>query len=703
MTDLFSSSSELDELIAHLTSLVNAKTYTEVTNIAEEALARFPDSAELLRIYAVALHWLNRRIEALRLLHRAEKLSPGNLEVQCDLASLEITEGLAKEAIKRMRTALRSNPDNPKIPLILGNALMAAGRYQQARDSYATAAQSFPADPNLHVSLAAAELEIDRPEQSALHADEAIRLAPKMGSAHAMLGYSYRARGRYAEATQAFLKAEQLEPLQNMHAYHAGLMFDELRQPEHAQHAYARALQSSDTNGAALSQYVFTLRRLCQWDELEALSVRLRKAVADGIPGVMPFGFLAEEVSADEQLHCAKTFSAAIETKMDPVRQRLSFKHLTPSPKTAIRVGFVSDGFGMHPTGMLIVAMLEALKSSDLEIHLYSTAANDGSAIRKRLDMVGKMHQIHSLNNAAQAQRIYADKIEILIDLSVYCDGVNPRLFSLRPAPLQVNWFGYPGSSGAPWLDYMLADAVVQPDHLRSSVSEKLVRLPRCFQPNDTSREIASAPSREDCGLPTRGTVFACFNASYKINPQTFDLFTKILNQTPESVLWLLSGPENADVRLRKHAQMAGVAADRLIFMPSLGQADHLARYEHIDLFLDTLPHNARMPAYDALSTGCPVLTCSGETFASRITASMLHHVGLPELITEDKALFVALAVSLGSNHEALQLLRHHLAQQRKHGKLFNMVGYANDFRRALQAMVARRRIGRPAADIDIS
>jgi len=252
-------------------------------------------------------------------------------------------------------------------------------------------------------------------------------------------------------------------------------------------------------------------------------------------------------------------------------------------------------------------------------------------------------------------------------------------------------------------MDYLLADAVVAPTSLRSTISEKLLLLPRCFQPNDPTRNIPPAPPREACGLPAQGTVFACFNASYKINPPSFNRFLSILHQTPGSVLWLLSGPENADRRLREHAVQAGIAADRLIFMAKLPHREYLARYAHVDLFLDTLPYNAHTTASDALWAGCPLLTLAGNTFAGRVAASLLQHVGLPELVTEDEDSFVALAVNLGSHHEALQLLRHHLEQQRQRGKLFDMAGYATDFRRAVQAMVARRRIGRPAADINMT
>ncbi|MFC5580326.1 tetratricopeptide repeat protein [Rhodanobacter terrae] len=692
----------LDVLLERLTSLIETTAYAEAAELAEDALPRFPDSAELLRIYAIALHQIDRREDALGVLYRAEKLSPDNLQVQCNLASLEIAEGHADEAIERMRAALRRAPGSPMILLILGNALMAAARYAHARESYSMATHGAPNHPGLRLNLAAAELEIGHPEQCAIHAKEALQIAPAMGGAHAMLGHSYRRRGRYAEAAQAFLRAEQLEPAESEHPYHAALALDDLDRLDDAQKAYARALQLNNNNGAALSQRVFTLRRLCDWSELDLLSARLRAAVARDASGITPFGLLAEDASAEEQCHCAKTFATAIDAQMASLRRQLAFTHAVPAANAPIRVGFVSNGFGEHATGLLIVAMLEALKSSDLEIHLYATAPNDGGAIRQRLEAACTVHEVAGMNHAAQAQRIHADSIEVLIDLSVYCEGANPKLFALRPAPLQVNWLGYPGTSGAAWMDYMLADAVVQPDHLRATSSEKLVRLPRCFQPSDTSRALVPAPAREHCGLPAQGTVFACFNASYKINPQAFSRFTSILAQTRGSVLWLLSSPEGANQRLRDQALQVGIAAERLIFMPKLPHAEYLSRYQHVDLFLDTLPYNAHTTASDALWAGCPVLTCAGETFAGRVAASLLRHAGLPELVAADETAFVTLAVSLGGNHEALQLLRQHLEQQRTSGSLFDMDGYSSDFRRAVQAMATRRRIGRPAADIDI-
>jgi len=291
MTDLFQS--ELDGHLARLTTLLENQAFADAVPVAEEATKRFPDSAELLRLYAITLHQLDRRDEALRLLYKAEKLSPDSLEVQCNLASLEVADGRADAAIERMRAALRVTPGHPLILLTLGNALMAAARYGQARDSYAMATYGAPSHPGLRLNVAAAELAIDRAAQAEVHAREALQIAPTMAPAHAMLGHTHRARGQFTEAFQAYLQAEALEPHNGEHPYHAGMMLDELGRLDDAQAAFARSLQLNENNGAALSQRIFTLRQLCQWSELETLAARLRVAVADGMPGITPFSFLA--------------------------------------------------------------------------------------------------------------------------------------------------------------------------------------------------------------------------------------------------------------------------------------------------------------------------------------------------------------------------------------------------------------------------
>jgi predicted O-linked N-acetylglucosamine transferase (SPINDLY family) len=273
---------------------------------------------------------------------------------------------------------------------------------------------------------------------------------------------------------------------------------------------------------------------------------------------------------------------------------------------------------------------------------------------------------------------------------------------ALRAAPVQVNWLACPGTSGAPWMDYLLADAVVLPDSLRPHVREKLLRLPRCCQPNDVTRIVRHPPARAECGLPAHGTVFACFNGSHKLNATSFGRMMKILQQVPDSVLWLRSGPEGADDRLRGAAIAAGIAPERLVFLPRLPHLEYLARYNHVDLLLDTLPYNAGATASDALWAGCPLLTYCGHGFAGRNAASLLHHLDMPELDCENEAAFIATAVLYGNDRDALDLLRLRLAMQRANNPLFDMQGFAADFRRMLKAISARYRSGRPAADLDL-
>ena len=699
-----SESTDLETHLQQLAQLIEAGNCQEAARKAGDSTFNFPYSGELLRLQAVALHQLGRSDEAMALLLQAEALEPDNVRIPCNLASIEVADGKADQGIERMRATLRRMPGHPMVLLVLGNALMAAARYQHARDSYSMATHGAPDHPGIRLNLAAAELKLDHPELCEVHATEAMQIAPKMAAAYVLLGHSQRVRGQHAKALQSFLRAEKLEPAVVEHPYHAAQMLDQLGRLPDAASAYARALQIDGWHGAALGQRIFTLRRLCQWDELETLGSTLRTALARGATGIGPFGMLAETATALEQRRCAEIFAAETDQKMAPLRRQLQFQHSKRLPDEPLRIGMVSDGFGEHPTGLLIVAMLEALAldPGNIEMHLYATRPSDQGAIRKRLESACRVHATEHLGNASLARRIHSDGIEILIDLTVYCEGSNAELLALRPAPVQVNWLGYPGTSGAPWMDYLVADHTTMPDIARIEVSEKLLRLPGCFQPSDTSRVVPPAPAREMCGLPAQEVVFGCFNASFKINPESFDRFMQILRQTPGSILWLLNDETDARENLRRQAALRGIDPDRLVFMSKLPHAAYLSRYQLVDLFLDTLPYNAHTTASDALWAGCPVLTLAGVTFAGRVAASLLHHLGLDELITSSGEAFVDTAVRLANNPTELQELRRRICGARRDSTLFDMKGFAADFRRAMLAMMARHRIGRPPADIDI-
>jgi len=353
-----------------------------------------------------------------------------------------------------------------------------------------------------------------------------------------------------------------------------------------------------------------------------------------------------------------------------------------------LRVGFLSNGFGAHPTGLLIVALLEQLQADPaLQLHLFALNRDDGSRIRERLQTAARLHDVAGQRHAETAARIRAQGIDVLFDLRGWGGGGAPEVLAMRPAPLQLNWLAYPGTSGAPWLDAVVGDAFALPPALEPHYSERVLRLPRAFQPSDNTRVLESAPTRADCGLPAQGVVFCCFNNSYKLNPRSMARAFAVLQAVPGSVLWLLAGPGKADARLRAAAQAAGVDPARLVFMAKLPHPQYLARYALADLFLDTHPYNAHTTASDALWAGCPVLTCPGDTFAARVAGSLNHHLGLAHMNVGDDAAFIATASALGNDPSALAALRIELAQARERSGMFDMAGFAADLSALLQAL----------------
>ena len=292
------------------------------------------------------------------------------------------------------------------------------------------------------------------------------------------------------------------------------------------------------------------------------------------------------------------------------------------------------------------------------------------------------------------ANSIATAGVEILIDLRVWGGGNISEALALRPAPVQVNWLAYPGTSGAHWIDYVIADRQVLLDELRAQFSEHVVWLPRCFQPSDPGRMIAEPPTRQECGLPESGTVYVCFNNSYKLDQRSRQRMFAILRAVPDSVVWLLSGPGKSNERIRSNAKNAGIDPQRLVFMNKLPHAEYLSRYRHADLFLDTCTYNAHTTASDAIWAGCPVLTTAGNTFAARVAASLNHHLDMEELNVADDDAFVEMAVGVGLNRGIRNRLHERLAECRRESGLFDMKAFAADFVRVLEKMSDRHRQG---------
>lgn len=660
---------------------------------------RFPDDAQCLRLLGLALLQLGRSDDALAQLQAAHMIAPMSVEVLANLASAQLATAQTQAALSTLDDALRLSPSHPALLNQLGNARHAAGDLVGARNAYRAATQAQPGHVGAWCNLAASELALGDVVAAERDVRHALALAPGHPDALLLLGHVLAARGDLEAATDAYAQGQRIAPNDARFPYQLGLLAEERKQFVAAANAQARAVTLDPSLHRAFGQLVFLRRQLCEWRDLDALSHGLRERVAAGVPGIAPFGFLAEPANAAEQLRCARIAAADIEGRMAPLRKPLEAPSRAAS-EASLRVGFVSNGFGNHPTGLLCVALVEALREHDVETHLFATSGDDGSDIRARLRAAARLHDVAGLGALPLAQAIRAQGVDVLVDLRGWGGGSVAETLALRPAPVQAAWFAYPGTSGAPWIDYLIADRVVLPDALGTHFSERIAWLPRCFQPSDPTRAVGEPPAREACGLPAHGVVHACFNNSYKINPACFERLLAPLREVADSVLWLLSGPEGADARLREQARARGVDPARLVFQPKLPHAQYLALYRHADLFLDTTPYGAHTTASDAIWAGCPVLTTSGETFASRVAASLNHHLGLPRLNAADDAAFVAQAIALGRDAHARAQLREALAQRRADSGLFDMHALAADLVALLRRMVERQRAGLAPVDL---
>ncbi len=552
----------------------------------------------------------------------------------------------------------------------------------QQRQQLQQAITRQPGDFVAWVMLADLELEAGDIAAGEQAARRALQLRPNHPEALARLGRVAWMAGAHADAATLLGQASALAPEHPGIALWLGHALEDANDAEGASAAYRRAHALMPDEPYIAAQRLAWQRRLCDWQDVDALADQVRGALVSGQGVVEPFAFLSEDASAAEQLACARARAAAVAASVRP---------LPPAKlreRGPLRVGLLSNGFGAHPTGLLTVALLEQMsRDPALQLHLFALNADDGSRIRQRLQAATRLHDVVGLRHADTAARIRAQGIDLLLDLRGWGGGGTPEVLAMRPAPLQLNWLAYPGTSGASWLDAVIADDFALPSSLEPHYSERVLRLPRAFQPSDNTRVLEPAPDRAACGLPTQGTVFCCFNNSYKLNPRSMGRAFAVLQAVPGSVLWLLSGPGQADARLRSAAKAAGLDPARLVFMAKLPHPQYLARYQLADLFLDTNPYNAHTTASDALWAGCPVLTCPGATFAARVAGSLNHHLGLEHMNVADDAAFVATASALGNDPAALAALRAELAQARERSGLFDMTAFARDLSSLLQQL----------------
>lgn len=599
---------------------------------------------------------------------RCSELSPDDALVWLNLARAQSRIDRLDDAIVSATRAFELNPASPLACRLLADCLTRQHRHAEAADCFGRLAPEAPRDHEFF-------------------------------SAH---GISLFSAGRLREAIDVFfLSLAQKIDAPLVH-YRLGLAFKDLLMKEEASECFRTAvlLDQGSVRAMALALLVHESAQACQWEHLAEETVALREAMTKLHPSdgqlLSPFAFIAIDCPPAEQRHVGKLRAQSLGAGVPklpalPKRRR----------DGRIRIGYLSSDFYNHATAVLMAEQLEQRDRERFEVTLYSHSRNDGSALRDRvIAACDHFVDVMSLGHGAIAERIRADGIDILVDLKGHTRDSRIEVLAARPAPVQVSWLGYPGTSGADYVDYIVGDPVVTPLAAEADFSEKIAQMPWSYQPNDRQRALPPAPGRAACGLPDDAVVLCCFNQAYKILPDALDAWARILSGAPHAVLWLLAWNEQAERNLRAELQRRGVDPSRLHFAPKVSMEDHVARLRHADLFLDTWPCNAHTTASEALWAGVPVLTVPGATFASRVAASLARATHTGELVCDSVDAYVAKALELAGDLPALRALQARLQADRLSLPLFDSQATTRALEGLFVRMHERQIAGKPPAHL---
>ena len=604
----------------------------------------------------IGLHQQGQLAQAEAIYRDILALHPGNFVAWQLLGVVAAQTGQPEQALQLIGRALALNPNSAEAHNNLGMALQSLRRYAEAVASHDRAIALKPGFVDALNNRGVALGELGQHARAVEAYDAALAVEPRYADAWSNRGSALRHLGRFDEAARDFAQAQLLRP---------GFKY-------------------------ALGHQLYAQASNCDWTGYASTVDALNTAVRQGGLGALaaePFVFLAFAQTAEDQRTNARAFAA---DKYPPAPRPLWNGEPYQHPK--IRVAYLSADFHAHATAYLMAEFFERHDRSRFETSAISFGPDRQDTMRQRLQAAfDQFIDVRAQSDLQVAQLLRAMEVDIAVDLKGFTQDCRTGILAHRPAPVQVNYLGYPGSMGVDYIDYIVADATVVPPGHEVFYSEKVVRLPGSYQVNDTHRAMAeTTPTRADCGLPDSGFVFCCFNNNYKITPTVFDIWMRLLQRVPGSVLWLLQGSPAVAQNLRQQAQQRGVAPERLVWAPRMPLPEHLARHRLADLFLDTLVYNAHTTASDALWAGLPVLTCAGSTFASRVAASLLRAAELPELVTDNTADYETWAYTLATEPDRLAALRTRLAQGRARCALFDTAQFTRNMETAYEGMLAR-------------
>lgn len=711
---------------------VQTGNFVEAANLLSQAVAANPKQPQAHFHRGVALDALQQHNAAIESYDDAIRLMPAYGEAHANRGNALVALQRLEDALISYNQAVQFLPTHAETYHNRGNVLKGLGRYDAAIADFDKAVALKPDYADAHFSRAATLWRMAKHEAAVTAFDQVIRLKPSHADAHYNRGLSLSILGRDQDAIAAFSVAAHLNPndpdifndrgnsYSNLKQFDAALADYEKAialKPDFAaaHHNRGKVLNDLKRHDEALASYDAAIRldpkmpfiygsrlrvkmTVADWRSLDTDIADVKRRIEAGEKAVLPFALLTMKDSPALQFKGASIWAKwrAVKSNLGPIARRDGGKR--------IRIGYFSADYYRHAMMALMAGLFEQHDRDAFEWIGFSLGQDTEDDVRKRVSAAfDQFIDVRGKSDMSIAALARFMNVDIAVDLNGDTQNARTGIFAHRAAPIQVNYLGYPGTMGADYMDYVIGDAIVTPAHLRPDFAEKIVTMPHSYQVNDRQRQIADKRfSRAELGLPEDGFVFCCFNNTFKILPETFDIWMHILKRVPGSVAWLFEDSATASANLRREAARRGIDENRLIFAKRMLPEDHLARHRAADLLLDTLPYNAHTTASDALWVGLPVLTRMGQSMAGRVAASLLTAVGLPELITTTAQEYEDLAVTLATDPTRLQQIKDKLARNRLTTPLFDTTLFARDIERAYKLMVERYRAGLPPDHISV-
>ncbi len=653
--------------------------------------------------------------KAIKAFEKTIKLNPNDYEAYNNLGNLNMSQGKIDQSIFCFRKAVSINPLLFEGFYNLGVCYREKGEFERAIKNYETSLKIYKNNTNALNNLAMIYEMLGDRQKSMKYLKKALKISPENPMVLVNLGAALIASD-VGKARECFAKAVKVEDDNAMAHYNLGVSQRLLGGNVEAIKHFQKALEIDPEFTTVYKELYLQIREICDWEQAEKIAKQVKKLTdktlkKKTLPDETPFASMLKDENPKRNYQVASAWSHYIKDnvslfydakgKLSPADNPFRFSQ---KKSKKVRIGYLSADFKNHATAHLIMGLLKLHDRKKFNIFIYSYGPNDHSRYRQETEKVAdKFIDIINLPDFESAKVIYKDKVDILVDLKGHTGGSRFEIPALRPAPVQVNYLGFPGTSGADFIDYFITDKIVTHTQEIPFYSEKLVFLPYSYQVNDNQQPISSnLYQKADFDLPAKAFIFCSFNMTYKITPKVFDAWMRILKAVPGSVLWLLEKTGQDKINLKKEAKKRGVIPSRLIFSTGIRKEQHLARLQLADLCLDTFTCNGMTTTSDSLWAGVPVITLRGKHFASRVSASLLTAISLPELITHSPKEYENLAIKLTKNPKKLNALRSKLAANRLTEPLFDTQKFTQYLEKAYSQMWATYTAGKKPANIVI-